>query len=159
MKKLSFMIVAAGLLATSALTSCKKEEVKPSASTNTNKNNGSLMRAGGGEWIKNVPNDDCAGNGSDCYELPPIIVTVPGVYGMITSAATSGNSGTVGSVFSSQDLQNICDHMEEAEVVKLQSGNYYLTLNHESTVAINYMVGQSFPVTAQNMEFAFQIRK
>lgn len=152
------MIVAAtGLLATTALTSCKKDEVKPSTTTNTNKNSGSMLRMGG-EWIQLNLNDDCTSPGSGCYELGPIVIT-PKVYGLIASAAVSGNSGTVGSTFSSQDLQDFCDHMDLGEVAKLQSGNYYLTLNHESGTAINYMVGTTFPVTSQNLDFAFQIRK
>lgn len=114
------------------------------------------MRAG--QWRAYQIDDDCVGYGVNCYELEPIVVK-PGTHAALAYAAGSGNSSTVGTVFNSSDLDLVIADMEQAEATKLLSGNYFITLNHESSYAINYMAGTTFPVTAQNMDFAFQIKK
>lgn len=152
------MMVAAGLLATSALVSCSKQEAKTSTTTSNTKANTTTHAKMSGTWRAFQSNDICDGYGITCYELDPIVIK-PKKKELIAAAAASGNSSVVGSTFSSIDLQDFCDMMEQTEVTKLRSGNYFITLNHDGNTTMNYMVGTAFPVTAQNMEFAFQFTK
>jgi hypothetical protein len=99
MKKLSFMIVAAGLLATSALTSCKKDEVKPSTSTNTNKNNGSLSRVPDTKfWDNDV--EKCVPGSKTC--LDEVVIKSPKLQAFNT--AISGGGGSVATLFGNQTV-------------------------------------------------------
>ncbi|MES2479338.1 MAG: hypothetical protein V4561_09635 [Bacteroidota bacterium] len=155
MKKQIFLLSALSLALFSA---CKKESLTNEKSnvkqTSTNTN---LMRTGG-VWRAYQSDDDCAGYGTNCYELEPIVIK-SGTLAALSFAAGSGSSATVGTVFGTPDLDLVIADMDQTEATKLLSGNYFITLNHESGYAINYMAGTTFPVTAQNMDFAFQIKK
>jgi hypothetical protein len=89
MKKLSFMIVAAGLLATSALTSCKKEEMKGTTSTSSNKSNASLARNNNyvatGYYYEIGGNGFCLAGSSPCMVVVrPVITQVSSVLSIMT---------------------------------------------------------------------------
>lgn len=157
MRKINLTIVAAGLLATSALVSCSKQEAKTTSIGSTKTSTTALAKMSG-TWRAYQANDNCDGYGINCYELEPIVIK-PKKKALIAAAAASGNSSVVGSTFSDIELQDFCDMMEQTEATKLRSGNYFITLNHDGNTTMNYMVGTAFPVTAQNMEFAFQFTK
>lgn len=156
MKKIKFAIVFGCLAASIAMESCsKKEAVVSPLSQTTNSHN--TMKSGD-DHVAWVTHDECSGAGRACSVGGPIVLH-PVAFSMMAAAEASGNSGTVGATFGDQDLDEVIDGMDAADVIKLQSGNYYITLNYESGTVINYMVGTTYPVTGQNMDFAFQVEK
>lgn len=151
MKK--FLLVAAVAAGLGATSCSKKESVNGQTKSNTSH---STMRAD--QQVAWVSHDECDGAGRSCSVGGPIVLH-PVAYSLMAAAASSGSSSTVGSTFNSPDLDEVIDGMDPDFVAKLQSGNYYMTLNYDGTNVINYMVGTSYPVTGQNMDFAFQVEK
>jgi hypothetical protein len=68
-------------------------------------------------------------------------------------------SGTVGQTFSSDDFSELLDYLETGFRTKLQSGDYYISLNYENSNIINFMAGTSWPINDSNFEFAIEFAK
>lgn len=153
MKKL-FLAFAVILSGTVMILSCKKEAAVPRV--NDQQAVGSTARMPGANFAFDE-NEECSQDGASCHSVPPIIIK-PECLGAIADAE-AGGSTTVGVVFTSDLLREVCAIMSLDLEVMLKSGNYYIKKNYESATVINYMVGSTYPVTAQNRTTAFQLHK
>lgn len=68
-------------------------------------------------------------------------------------------SGTVGQTFSSDDFSDLLDYLETGLKTKLQSGDYYISLNCEKSNIINFIAGTNWPLDDSNFEFAIEFEK
>ena len=157
------MIAAAVLLGTSAMQSCsKKENAAPTPTTKTINNKGitALMKpygktSGYNPWIR-----DCGYSGSNCTDLPPIVITAPwSFYKNALTIAEAEGSEAVGVLFNSADFAVICVNLDIASETDLKSGNYFIHLASEDATKATYIAGTTNPVTDQNMSFAFEFNK
>lgn len=73
-------------------------------------------------------------------------------------AAMQG-SAAVGQLFSSSAFSFVTNRLHPTFVSKLQSGNYGIRKNYESTTVVNYDAGSILPVTNENAEFTFELNK
>ena len=104
------------------------------------------------------PGEECYPLAHDCIILDPVVIT-PSKVTLLKQAASSGNSGTVGETFSSDAFSDLLDYLETGFKTKLQSGDYYISLNCENSNIINFKAGTSWPINDSNFEFAIEFAK
>lgn len=92
----------------------------------------------------------------NCLVIKTIVVK-PHIAELISNAGNSGSSGAVGTTFRLPELADLNTYcLVEGASEKLRSGRYYITKTSDVQGEACYLAGTSFPVTADNMEFAFQ---
>ncbi|MDI9319245.1 MAG: hypothetical protein QM530_02110, partial [Phycisphaerales bacterium] len=141
MKKISFMMVAAGLLATSALTSCKKEEVKTAKTTS--QSNGALNKGGGTKWYDWITDNCIPSSQKTC--LDEVVVRPHKLVPL--DAAIAGGGGTIATLFSNQTVAlELIPEFNDAGFAPIRaailSGNYNFdkTVN-ANTNLVHYILG------------------
>jgi hypothetical protein len=163
MKHLTLSLLCAGMV---ALAACgKKDCVQPTqqpTTTETKSISGSVKkekeqppRFSHAWWHPNMKR--CQGRYGNCVVIETIIVR-PHFSELLFNAGNSGSSSTVGAAFRMAELSDLTKYCltEDGYAEKLQSGNYYITRTDDNGSEACYIAGTQYPVTAENMEFAFQ---
>jgi hypothetical protein len=161
MKHLTLSLLCAGLV---ALASCSKEKPMkptPQPATQPNSVSGSVKKEKDPPrfyhawWHPNMRR--CQGRYGNCIVIETIIVR-PHVAELVFDASNSGSSSTLSEVFRLDELANLTQYClaEDGYADKLQSGHYYITRTSDEGREACYIAGRQYPVTAENMEFAFQ---
>jgi hypothetical protein len=93
----------------------------------------------------------------NCIVIETITVK-PHAAVLVFNAGNSGSAGEVASTFSREELGYLVEYCltENGYAAKLQSGSYYITRTSDNGKEACYIAGTQYPVTAENMEFAFQ---
>lgn len=93
----------------------------------------------------------------NCIVIETIVVT-PHFARLISSVAGSGSSPDVGATFRLEGLSELMGYTfaEAGYADKLQSGDYYIAKTGDDGKKACYIASTKYPVTAENMEFAFE---
>ena len=100
----------------------------------------------------------CRNPANNCKILDEIVIIKP-KYDLLKQAILNGSSTDVGDAFSSSGFANIVSGLPSEMVSSLQSGNYYLAISNEDDTKVCYIAGMTNPVSAANLDFAFQLAK
>ncbi len=105
----------------------------------------------------NANTGNCWWKFGNCIYIETIIVK-PRFSELIYDASLAGSSTTVSQVFKLDGLADLVKYglTEDGYSEKLLSGNYYITRTSDTGTEACYIAGTQYPVTAENMEFAFQ---
>ncbi len=99
----------------------------------------------------------CENTAANCVTFDPDIVISVIMKASIDGAAASGDPAKVAAVFSGSDFTSLNnDYLGAANADLLKSGTYYLTKVNDDGKRASYMAGPTYPVTFENMDFAFQ---
>jgi hypothetical protein len=164
MKHVTLSLLCAGLV---TLAACNKEKtMQPTqqpATENGKSISGAVKKEKGTKppkfshawWHPNMMR--CQGRYGNCVVIETIVVT-PHFARVIASAANGGSSAKVGATFRIEELSDVVKYCltENGYAEKLQSGNYFIARTHDDGKEACYIAGTRYPVTAENMEFAFQ---
>ncbi len=161
MKHLTMSLLCAGLV---ALAACNKEKaIQPTQQTATETKTipGSVKKE------KNPPKmfhaqynpktGNCWWRFGNCIVIETIIIK-PRTAELVFNAGNSGSAGEVAATFNLEALSDLTKYCltEDGYAAKLQSGSYYITRTSDNGSEACYIAGTQYPVTAENMEFAFQ---
>lgn len=161
MKHLTLSLLCAGLV---ALTACKKE--KPIQPAQSSVESGTSV-PGSVKKQKNPPKmfhaqynpktGNCWWWYGNCVVIETIVVTAFERQ-LIDEAAASGSPTKVAGTFLRESLSDLVLYglTKDGYAEKLQSGKYYIAKTSDDGHIACYIAGAKFPVTAENMEFAFQ---
>jgi hypothetical protein len=160
MKHLTLSLLCAGLV---ALASCNKEKTiqpaQPATESGQSISN-SVKKEKKPKWFHaNYDKKDgyCKGWYGNCVVVTTIIVK-PHALVLINEAGSSGSSEAVAVAFRHTELSDVVKYCltEDGYAARLQSGNYYIAKTGDDGKEACYISGTQYPVTAENMEFAFQ---
>lgn len=99
----------------------------------------------------------CGGFPANCVSFEPDIVVSGAMKTAMDEAANSGSASQVASVFSSGDFTTLnSDYLGTDNANYLKSGTYYLRKVNDNGSLVSYIAGPTYPVTLDNMDFAFQ---
>jgi len=154
-------LLCAGLVALAACTKEKTIQPAQQPATGTSAVSGSVKKE------KNPPKmyhaqfnpktGNCWWRFGNCIYIETIIVK-PRAAELVFNAGNSGSAGEVAATFNLEELSDLTKYCltEDGYAAKLQSGTYYIARTSDDGKEACYIAGTSYPVTAENMEFAFQ---
>lgn len=93
----------------------------------------------------------------NCVKLPEIVVTP--TQRQILIDASNGTPSDVAIAFQRPELEAIALELPQEYIDALLSRNYYIKLSAENETEICFIAGTNFPVTIDNLTFAFQLVK
>lgn len=162
MKHVTMSLLCAGLVALAACNKGKSIQPTQQPATETKTISGSVKkekeqppRFNHAWWHPNMKR--CQGRYGNCIVIETIVVR-PHVSELVYNAGNSGSAGEVATVFKLEELSDLTKYCltEDGYAAKLQSGTYYITRTDDNGKEACYIAGTQYPVTAENMEFAFQ---
>lgn len=162
MKHLTLSLFCAGLV---ALTACKKDKtIQPTQqpANESGKNiSGSVKKQKDPPKMFHAQYNPKTGNCwwwfGNCVVIETIVVTAFERQ-IIDEAAATGSSTKVAGTFQRESLNDLIQYglTEDGYAAKLQSGKYYIAKTSDDGNKACYIAGTQYPVTAENMEFAFR---
>jgi hypothetical protein len=164
MKKITLSLCVLGLATFFACT--KERTLNPTtnptetASVNTTKT-GSVKKQKDPPdwWWAKYDNDNsgwCSGKHLNCIVIKTVVVR-PHAARAIFEASVNGSAEAIAAIFRMEELSDLTNYcLVDGLAEKLHSGNYYITRSNDDETKACYIAGKSYPVTAENMEFAFQ---
>lgn len=96
----------------------------------------------------------CNGYPWNCTVLPDVVITAAAR--TLLDSAQNGDNYTVAEIFESEELTCVTDHIPLSYLNSFLVGKYYIVKSSEDSSKVCYMAGEDYPVTEENMEFAFQ---
>ncbi len=161
MKQLTMSLLCAGLVALAACNKQKTIQPTQQPATETKAVSGSVKKEKDPpKWSKawwHPYKLRCQGRWGNCVVIETIIVK-PHVAELVYNAGNSASAGEVAATFSLEELSDLTSYClsEDGYADKLQSGTYYIARTDDNGKEACYIAGTKYPVTAENMEFAFQ---
>ncbi|MBS1635049.1 MAG: hypothetical protein JST26_03935 [Bacteroidetes bacterium] len=163
-------IVIPSLLAAIMIVSCNKTKnnPEPAQTASPAPNSGSTTLAskmtGGGPKaylmhmvLQGPAKGWCSGAAANCVTFEPDIVVTAAMKTALDEVSGNGNGSAVANVFLSSDFTNLNhDYLGDDLAGKLKSGKYYLAKSNDNGSLASFICGTTYPVTLENMEFAFQ---
>lgn len=105
----------------------------------------------------NPKTGNCWWRFGNCIYIETIIVK-PRISELVFSTSLKGSGPAVAELFGQTEFDDMMTYCltEPGYADKLRSGAYYITRTSDDGKEACYIAGTSYPVTAENMEFAFQ---
>lgn len=162
MKRLTLSLLSAGLV---ALAACNKEKTITPTQQPATENSKSLSNTVKKEkdppkWSKawwHPVKLRCQGWWGNCIVIETIVVK-PRISELVHSTSMKGSATSVGELFNKSDFDDMMEYClsEPGYADKLKSGDYFITRTNDTGSQACYIAGTAYPVTAENMEFAFE---
>lgn len=162
MKQLTLSLIGAGLV---ALAACTKEKTISPTQQPATENSKSISNAVKKEkdppkWSKawwHPIKLRCQGWWGNCIVIETIVVR-PHISELVFSTSVKGSGPAIAELFNKSEFSDMMEYCltESGYADKLKSGDYFITRTNDTGSQACYIAGTQYPVTAENMEFAFE---